>query len=111
MKFQGFIWIVLLKFVNTRFIKTENKTHLSFRLIHINDIHAHFDQVSENVGRCNAENAKNNACYGGIARMKTAVNQIRNLEPRMESIFLNAGDFYQVIIQGVAYSRIKAHAL
>ena len=98
MKFHGFIWIVLLKFVDTRYIKSENKTHLSFRLIHVNDIHAHFDQVSVNVGRCNAENAKNNACYGGIARMKTAVNQIRNLEPRMESIFLNAGDFYQVII-------------
>ena len=28
---------------------------LSFKLIHINDIHAHFEQVNVNTGRCHAE--------------------------------------------------------
>ena len=71
---------------------------LAFRLIHINDIHAHYDQVSENTGRCKAEEAASYSCFGGIARVKTAVDGIRNLKPDMESIFLNAGDYYQVLL-------------
>ena len=71
---------------------------LAFRLIHINDIHAHYDQVSENTGRCKAEEAASYSCFGGIARVKTAVDGIRNLKPDMESIFLNAGDYYQVYL-------------
>ena len=34
---------------------TEAEAALSFKLIHINDIHAHFEQVNVNTGRCHAE--------------------------------------------------------
>ena len=71
---------------------------LAFRLIHINDIHAHFDQINVNTGRCKASDAASNSCFGGIARVKTAVDGIRNAKPDMESIFLNAGDYYQVYL-------------
>ena len=80
-------------------IKVDSKEEsLAFRLIHINDIHAHFDQVNEHTGRCKAEDAASNSCFGGIARVKTAVDGIRNAKPDMESIFLNAGDYYQVYL-------------
>ena len=80
-------------------IKTAHNRHVAsndgfaFQLIHINDIHAHFEQVNEFTGRCR-DPAQ---CYGGAARIKTAADRIRNDKPDMPSIFLNAGDYYQVI--------------
>ena len=93
------ICIIFFQTVELRSVKIEvdsNEESLAFRLIHINDIHAHYDQVNENTGRCKSGEAASNSCFGGIARVKTAVDGIRNLEPDMESIFLNAGDYYQV---------------
>ena len=100
MKLQTLIFIIIfyISYVELKFLDKDPNEALAFRLIHINDIHAHFDQVSEITGRCKAEQAANGDCYGGVARLKTAVDGIRNLEPKMESIFLNAGDYYQVII-------------
>ena len=103
------ICIIFFQSVELRSIKIKvdsKEESLAFRLIHINDIHAHFDQVNEHTGRCKAEDAASNSCFGGIARVKTAVDGIRNLKPDMESIFLNAGDYYQVIIN--RYQKIYA---
>ena len=62
---------------------------LNLTIIHVNDIHAHFEEVNENTTRCREENA----CFGGIARMVTKKNEILDEDP--EALFLNAGDFYQ----------------
>ena len=106
MKQFAFICIIIFQLVNPSVLKSNfNKEAVAFRLIHINDIHAHFDQVSENVGRCKAD--QDNACFGGVARLKTAVDHIRNLKPEMDSIFLNAGDYYQVFIVG--YTRVPGY--
>ena len=95
-----FLILSLLKNVHSKSLIIEvphdDEEALAFRLIHVNDIHAHFDPINEITGRCNAEQAENEKCYGGVARLKTAVDQIRNMEPKMESLFLNAGDYYQV---------------
>ena len=91
-----FICVILFKYVNLKSLNDNFKEALAFRLVHINDIHAHFDQINEILGRCNIQQAESNQCYGGVARLKTAVDQIRNLKPEMDSIFLNAGDYYQV---------------
>ena len=78
-------------------IQIEEETPaLSFKLIHINDIHAHFEEVNVNTGRCHQAQADAKQCFGGAARIKTMVDQIRNEKPEMDSIFLNAGDYYQV---------------
>ena len=69
---------------------------LTFKLIHINDIHAHFEEVNVNTGRCHQDQAEAKQCYGGAARIKTMVDRIRSEKPEMDSIFLNAGDYYQV---------------
>ena len=95
------ICIIFFQSVELRSVKIEadrNEESLAFRLIHINDIHAHFDQINVNTGRCKASDAASNSCFGGIARVKTAVDGIRNAKPDMESIFLNAGDYYQVYL-------------
>ena len=91
-----FICVLLFKYVFLKSLNDDFKESLAFRLVHINDIHAHFDQINEILGRCNIQQANSNQCYGGVARLKTAVDQVRNLKPEMDSIFLNAGDYYQV---------------
>merc|ERR1711971_1319773 len=58
-------------------------------------IHAHFEPVNENVGRCHKDQIEANQCFGGAARIKTAADRIRNEKADMPSIFLNAGDYYQ----------------
>ena len=58
-------------------------------VVHINDIHAHFEEINVNTSRCREENS----CYGGVARLTYKKNQIMAEAPN--SIFLNAGDFYQ----------------
>ncbi len=74
----------------------QSEPALSFKLIHINDIHAHFEEVNINTGRCHEDQAEADQCFGGAARIKTMVDRIRNEKPEMDSIFLNAGDYYQV---------------
>ena len=90
------IGIIFLNYVELKYLTHKTKEALAFRLVHINDIHAHFDPINENLGRCHQEQAQNKQCYGGVARLKTAVDQIRNMKPKMDSIFINAGDYYQV---------------
>ena len=68
----------------------------SFRLtvLHTNDLHSRFDLVTSSGSECRSPNRKN--CYGGVARLKYAVEQIKKQHPN--SIFVNAGDFFQVIL-------------
>ncbi|KAL7286426.1 hypothetical protein TKK_0019375 [Trichogramma kaykai] len=55
-------------------------------IAHMNDFHARFVQT----GRCNVGDED---CYGGLARLMTAVKQIKLEQPN--TIYLNAGDNYQ----------------
>ena len=49
----------------------------SFRLtvLHTNDLHSRFDLVTSSGSECRSPNRKN--CYGGVARLKYAVEQIK----------------------------------
>ena len=58
-------------------------------VVHINDIHAHFEEINVNTSRCRPEND----CFGGVARLAYKKDEIMNQTEN--SIFLNAGDFYQ----------------
>lgn len=58
-------------------------------VIHINDIHAHFEETNVALHRCRA----GEDCYGGMARVVAKVKDLRRDDP--EAVFLNAGDFYQ----------------
>ena len=67
---------------------------LNITLLHVNDIHAHFDEINSYTGRCHQDQAKNGECFGGAGRMITKVNEIRDKNPN-NTLFLNAGDYYQ----------------
>ena len=64
--------------------------------LYIRLIFSHFEPVNENVGRCHKNQMEANQCFGGAARIKTAADRVRNEKADMPSIFLNAGDYYQV---------------
>lgn len=57
---------------------------------HINDIHAHLDEFSSSGSDCNEPEE---GCYGGYARIKTKVEELREEHP--DSLWLNAGDEFQ----------------
>ncbi|XJO72162.1 hypothetical protein BDV3_003318 [Batrachochytrium dendrobatidis] len=62
-------------------------------LVHTNDIHAHLDQFNVGGVDCSQAEIDANTCYGGIARIKTAVDQIR--KNTKDVLMLDAGDQFQ----------------
>ena len=62
-------------------------------ILHTNDIHSRFDQFDSGTVRCNQESANAGECFGGVARIQTAVKQIRKDVENV--LFLDAGDPFQ----------------
>ena len=88
------LFCLFITFVNSLPRKSQRASGeggLDLTVIHVNDIHAHFEEVSVNTTRCRAED--NGDCYGGVARLAGLKNFIMEEDP--EALFLNAGDFYQ----------------
>lgn len=74
-----------------RVTKLSKKELFEISLIHINDFHARFEQVSTSSGTC--LESQEETCFGGIARVATIVKRLVNERPN--PIFLNAGDNFQ----------------
>jgi len=68
--------------------------NFTLNIVHMNDVHAHFDEISLNAGRCHQENLEKDECFGGMARMFTAIQQLMNKSPN-NTLLLNAGDYFQ----------------
>jgi 5'-nucleotidase len=82
---------VLCQPVCGRITKASEKELFEISLIHINDFHARFEQVSPSTGPC--LEGQEDTCVGGIARIVSVVKSLVNERPN--SIFLNAGDNFQ----------------
>lgn len=83
---------------------------VTLTLLHVNDIHSHFEEVNVNTGRCRGTEVRHlswyieilfyvflmkvDGCYGGMSRMMTFIREVRTSDP--DTILLNAGDYYQV---------------
>lgn len=61
-------------------------------LLHINDIHARMEETNKYSAPCQEKDRKK-GCYGGVARIFSAVKKLREDESNV--LWLNAGDFYQ----------------
>ena len=64
-------------------------------LLHVNDIHARMEETSKYSSKCKEKDKMKGKCYGGLARMYTAVKNVKEQEENV--LWLNAGDFYQVL--------------
>ncbi|KAK6857819.1 hypothetical protein PG995_005518 [Apiospora arundinis] len=74
--------------LSKRFIDDAGNFNISF--YHINDVHAHLDEFSSAGTDCTKPEK---GCFGGYARVKTAIEQTRPGHP--DSLLLNVGDEFQ----------------
>ncbi|MFC1975888.1 metallophosphoesterase [Chloroflexota bacterium] len=59
-------------------------------VLHTNDVHSHIDQYDRNGTECQAYEMAENGCFGGAARQKTMIEQIRAEGGNV--VLLDAGD-------------------
>jgi 5'-nucleotidase len=79
----------------------------SLAIMHTNDVHARFEQTDKYGGACSASKASVGKCFGGVARRKTKLDELRAKYPN--SLLLDGGDQFQgtlwfSIFQGKAVS-------
>ncbi|XP_075550824.1 protein 5NUC-like isoform X2 [Dermacentor variabilis] len=67
--------------------------HFSATVLHTNDVHGRFEQVTPSGTRCTKQASEAYQCVGGIARQKTLV--MRATASGANVLFLNSGDYYQ----------------
>ncbi|KFA69213.1 hypothetical protein S40285_00082 [Stachybotrys chlorohalonatus IBT 40285] len=73
-----------------RMHKRQAEDDFSFSFIHVNDVHAHLDEFSSSGTDCTRPER---GCFGGIARIKTVLDELRAEHP--ENLVINAGDEFQ----------------
>ncbi|KAI9142632.1 Metallo-dependent phosphatase-like protein [Paraphysoderma sedebokerense] len=62
-------------------------------IMHTNDFHSHFSEFRPNGGDCTVADKQRNECFGGLARMKTVINEIRGSPDKYPHTYLlDAGD-------------------
>jgi len=66
-------------------------------ILHINDFHSRFESITGTDSNCNAEGESKGECFGGIGRLRTAIDQRRDaLKAAGENVvLLSAGDNFQ----------------
>lgn len=74
-------------------------------ILHINDFHARFEQINKYDSNCLPADLEKNACYGGLARLKAAIDQKRAELAGQNILVLSAGDEFQ---GSLFYTRYKS---
>lgn len=64
-------------------------------ILHINDFHSRIEAINKFDSTCSTEEAGKNECFGGIARMKSAIDTRRNELAGKNILTLDAGDQFQ----------------
>ncbi|MBB3541621.1 MULTISPECIES: 5'-nucleotidase C-terminal domain-containing protein [unclassified Rhizobium] len=64
-------------------------------ILHINDFHSRIESINKFDSTCSAEEEGKKECFGGAARLKTAIDQRRNALDGKNVLLLNAGDNFQ----------------
>ena len=65
----------------------------SLTILHTNDFHARFEPISKYDSGCGAEDNVVGKCFGGSARLVTAINEARTRSDN--SILVDGGDQFQ----------------
>ncbi|SSC71895.1 unnamed protein product [Ciceribacter sp. T2.26MG-112.2] len=64
-------------------------------ILHINDFHSRIEAINKYDSTCSAEEAGKNECFGGIARVKSAIDSRRAELKDANLLVLDAGDQFQ----------------
>jgi 5'-nucleotidase/UDP-sugar diphosphatase len=73
------------------------QAEFTLNILHINDFHSRFESITGSDSTCNAEGETKGECFGGIARLKTAIDAKRAefKAAGANSVLLSAGDEFQ----------------
>ena len=77
----------------------------TLHLLHINDLHSRIQPINRFDSTCGAEDDAAGECFGGVARVATAINTLRGeLEAEGENVIvLDAGDQFQGSLMYTTY--------
>ena len=64
-------------------------------ILHINDLHSRIESINKFDSTCSAEEESKNECFGGVARLKAAIDAERQKLTGKNVLLLNAGDNFQ----------------
>ncbi|MBZ9791496.1 5'-nucleotidase C-terminal domain-containing protein [Rhizobium sp. 3T7] len=64
-------------------------------ILHINDFHSRIESINKFDSTCSTEEEGKKECFGGAARLKTAIDQRRDALNGKNVLLLNAGDNFQ----------------
>lgn len=81
----------------------------TLNILHINDLHSRIEAINKFDSTCSEKEAAENACFGGVARVHTKINERRNaLKGEGKNVLvLDAGDQFQ---GSLFYSTFKGKA-
>ncbi|KQI70835.1 5'-nucleotidase [Loktanella sp. 5RATIMAR09] len=75
----------------------------TLHIIHTNDLHSRIEPINRFDSTCNAEDNAAGECFGGIARVITKINELREELAGENVILLDAGDQYQGSLMYTTY--------
>ncbi len=64
-------------------------------ILHINDLHSRIESINKFDSTCSAEEEGKGECFGGVARLKAAIDAERQKLSGSNVLLLNAGDNFQ----------------
>lgn len=64
-------------------------------ILHINDLHSRIEAINKFDSTCSAEEEGKGECFGGVARLKAAIDAERQKLSGKNVLLLNAGDNFQ----------------
>ncbi|MCD7060374.1 bifunctional metallophosphatase/5'-nucleotidase [Pelagibacterium xiamenense] len=75
----------------------QSEGEFTLNILHINDLHSRIESINAFDSTCGTEDEEAGECFGGIARVKTAIDTRRDAltEAGENVIVLDAGDQYQ----------------
>lgn len=71
------------------------RAEFNLTILHINDFHARFESINAFDSNCTAEAEAAGECFGGVARLKTAIDDQREALEGSNVLLLSAGDEFQ----------------
>jgi 5'-nucleotidase len=84
------------------------QAEFTLTILHINDFHSRFESITGSDSNCNAEGESKGECFGGIARLKTAIDQRKEALAGENAVLLSAGDNFQ---GSLFYTRYKSQVV
>lgn len=80
-------------------------TGFKLAVLHINDMHSRIDEIAASAATCRPQDAEENKCFGGSARLATAIRERRAAHDAagMPVITLDAGDQSQGTLYYTTY--------